>query len=92
MFDIFGLNVSSQIFFRLMVAFAFFIGIILMVSPEAFEAFNRALQKEYGLKARIFPKLENTAIDIIDKVIMKNRVLAGFSIALISFFLLLIHN
>ena len=75
-----------------MVSFAFFVGIVLMVSPEAFEALNRALQKEYGLKTRLVPKLENTSIDVIDKALIKNRIIAGLIIAVCSFVLLLINK
>lgn len=91
MLDVFGLDVSSQIFFRLMVSFAFFIGVVLLVSPEAFEALNKSFQKEYGLKIRIFPKLEDTTVNIVDKTIIKHRVFAGFLISLTAFFLLLIR-
>ena len=79
-------------FFHIMISFAFFVGVVLMVSPEAFEALNRALQKEYGLKTRLLPKIENTTINIIDKAVIKNRVFAGLSISVVSFVLLLIHK
>ena len=91
MLDVFGLDVSSQIFFRLMVSFAFFIGVVLLVSPEAFEALNKSFQNEAGLKIRIFPKLEDTTVNIVDKTIIKHRVFAGFLISLTAFFLLLIR-
>ena len=89
MIDIFGLEVSARFFFHIMVSFAFFVGLILMASPEAFETLNRALQKEYGLKTRIIPSLENTSIDVIDKAVIKSRVIGGMVIAIASFVLLL---
>ena len=92
MMDVLGLGVSSQMFFHIMVSFAFFVGIVLMISPEAFEALNRALQKEYGLKTRLIPKLENTSIDVIDKAVIKNRIIAGLIIAVCSFVLLLVSK
>ena len=92
MIEVFGLDVSSQVFFHIMISFSFFVGIVLMISPEAFEALNRALQKEYGLKTRLFPKFENTTIDVIDKAVVKNRVIAGLIITVISFTLLLVNK
>ena len=52
----------------------------------------RALQKEYGLKRRLAPKLEDAHINFIDRVLMKYRVLAGMTICLASFFLLLLYK
>ena len=89
MIEIFGLDVSSQIFFRLMISFAFFIGIILLVAPSAFEELNKSFKKEYGLRTRLMPKVENTVFDIVDKTILKYRVLAGLMITIAAFFLLL---
>lgn len=92
MVDFFGLEISAKLFFHLMVSIAFVVGIILMVSPEAFETLNRALQKEYGLKTRIMPSLENTSIDVVDKAVIKSRVVSGMVISIISFILLLIFK
>ena len=92
MVDMFGLEISSQMFFHIMISFAFFVGIVLMVSPEAFDALNRSLKKEYGLKTRIIPMLENTSIDVVDKFVVRNRVIAGIIIAITSFILLLIYK
>ncbi len=92
MVDVFGLDVSSQIFFRLMISFAFFIGLILLVSPEAFAELNKTLQKEYGLRTRLLPKFENTTFNIFDKTILKYRILAGLLITITAFFLLLIQS
>ena len=55
----------------ILVSFGFFTGIVLMVSPEAFDALNRALSKEYGIKTRLVPKIELTAIHVLDKIITK---------------------
>ncbi|HOW36563.1 MAG TPA: hypothetical protein PL155_09160 [Candidatus Omnitrophota bacterium] len=90
MADIFGLSLSLDLLFQLVLSISFFVGIILMVSPEGFEAFNRALQKEYGIKKRFMPKLEDAATHVIDKTIIKNRVIAGMCISVMAFLLLLL--
>ena len=92
MLEVFGLDVSAKILIYIMISFSFFVGIILMVSQEAFSAFHKSLQKEYGLKRRLSPKIENTYIDFIDRVLMKYRVLAGMLISLTAFFLLLMYK
>ena len=89
MLEVFGLDISAHVLFNLMLSFAFFVGLILMVSREAFGAFHQALQKEYGLKRRLAPKIENHSSDIIDKILIKYRVFAGMVICIIAFFLLL---
>ncbi len=81
--------------FRFLVSFGFFAGIVLMVSPEAFDALNRALSKEYGIKTRLLPKLELTCIHVLDKIVTKKRshgIIAGFLISTISFILLLAYK
>ena len=88
----FGLDISAKIFFYMMVSFSFFIGIFLMASPEAFKASDKALKQEYGLKTKLVPHIEGHTFDMIDKFILKNRVMTGFVIALFSFILLLLNR
>jgi len=90
--DFYGFGVSAAMFFKIMVSFGFFIGITLMISPEAFEALHKKLQKEYGLKIRLIPRIEDKYVDVIDRAIVKNRIIAGLIIAITSFILLLIYN
>ena len=92
MLDLLGLDVSAGMFFDIMITLSFLIGIILIVSPEAFDFLNRALQKEYGLKTRLFPRLEDTSIDLVDKTIIKNRTICGLILSIVSFILLLIFR
>ena len=92
MIDIIGFQISAKFFFHIMVSFAFFVGVILMASPEAFATLNRALQKEYGIKTRLVPTLENTSIDVVDKAVIRSRVLGGMAIAVASFALLLLFK
>ncbi len=92
MVEIFSLDISLKFLFKLMLSLAFFVGILLMVSQEAMQVFHKNLQKEFGLKRRIAPKLEDDASDIVDRVLIKYRVLAGLLIAMCSFFLLLIYK
>ncbi|HOD12940.1 MAG TPA: hypothetical protein PLO93_03560 [Candidatus Omnitrophota bacterium] len=84
-----------QLTLRFLVSFGFFSGIVLMVSPEAFDALNKALSREYGIKTRFIPKLELATIHILDRIITKKRshgIIAGFVISVVSFILLLIHK
>lgn len=84
-----------QLTLRFLVSFGFFSGIVLMVSPEAFDALNKALSREYGIKTRFIPKLELATIHVLDKIITKKRshgIIAGFVISVVSFILLLIHK
>ena len=86
---------ALQLIFYFLVSFSFFMGIVLMVSPEAFDTLNKALSKEYGIKTRILPKIELTAIHVLDKIITKNRshgIIAGFIISAISFLLILLNK
>jgi len=90
--DFFGILLSTEMFFKIMVSFGFFIGIVLMISPEAFESLNKKLQKEYGLRMRLVPKIEDKYVDVIDRAVVKNRIIAGMIIAITAFILLLIYN
>ncbi|MDP8265928.1 MAG: hypothetical protein P9M07_03170 [Candidatus Aceula meridiana] len=97
MLEFFDLEVKQalDIIFYIFSCFGFFVGIVLMVSPEAFDALNKSLSKEYGLKTRLLPKIELKAIYILDKVITKDRkhgVMAGIFIAVFSFVLILFKN
>ncbi len=92
LYKLLGLDNSAQMFFYIMISFSFVIGIILTVAPEAFEKLNQALQKEYGIKKRILPKLEDTKFDVIDKILIRKRAVAGVIISVLSFILLLIYK
>ncbi len=95
MFTIFDLVEIIKLVLRFLISFSFFIGIVLIVSPEAFDALNKALSKEYGIKTRFIPRMELKAIHILDKIITNNRaygIIAGILIAVISFVLLLINK
>ena len=92
MIELFGLDVSLQFLVYLMLSFSFFIGIILLVSPNAFDALNTALQKEYGIKRRLAPKVEDSRIDFVDRILLKYRTLAGLLIALSAFALLILYK
>jgi len=90
--DTLGISVSANLFFYIMVSFGFFIGIILMVAPEAFDSLHKSLQREYGLKIRLIPRIENTSVDVIDRTIIKNRVMSGLAISVTAFILLLLYK
>ena len=92
MFELFGLDISAKVLVDLFLSFSFFVGIVLMVSREAFGAFHQALQKEYGLKRRLAPKIEDKRFDLVDKILMKYRVFAGMLICVTTFFLLLLYR
>lgn len=92
MIEALGLLESAQFFVYLMISFAFFVGILLLVSQDAFSTFDRELQKEYGVKKRFFPKIEDFHINFIDVVVLKYRVLAGLIITITAFILLLIYK
>ncbi len=92
MIAILGWDGSVSMIIYLLLSFTFFIGILLIVSQESFIALNKALQNEYGLKRRLTPKVEDTHIDVIDKFLIKHRVLAGLFISVCAFVLLLIYK
>ncbi len=90
-----GIFDAVQFIFYILVSFGFFVGIVLMVSPEAFDALNKALGREYGIKTRLVPRVELTAIHILDKFITKNRLhgmTIGFLISTFSFILILTYR
>ena len=90
--DFWGWQPSVQKISDIMISFAFFIGIVLVISPKAFYTLNKAFQREYGIRRRILPKLEDVRIDVIDKIVIKNRIIAGLAISIISFILLLVKK
>ena len=90
--DLEFLNSSYSMVFYILVSFSFFVGILLLVAPEAYEIFNRSLQKEYGLKIKLIPKLEEESISVVDKTLMKYRIGAGLMISITAFELLLLYK
>ena len=92
MLDAMGLNESLSMIIYFMLSFAFFVGIMLLVSQESFVHFNSALEKEYGLKHRLIPKIENTQNKFVDFAILKYRMISGVLIVVTSFVLLLIYK
>ncbi len=84
-----GLWEALHVFMLVMLSFAFFVGILLVVSQDAFDNFNKELQKEYGIKKRFFPKIEDSWYDFIDYLMLKNRLITGLAIAITAFLLLL---
>ena len=90
---LFNITASSfNMIFYIMVSLGFVVGIILMVAPKAFDSLNEALQKEYGIKKRFIPKIEDTKIEAVDDFCKKNTVIMGMIISIISFILLLIFK
>ena len=71
-----------------MLSFTFFVGIVLLFSPKAFGALNRLFQMEYGFRSKVIPKIEDIKIDVIDRIVIKNRLIAGFVISIASVVLL----
>jgi len=83
---------SMQMIVYLMLSLAFFVGIMLVVSQEAFHHFNDALRKEYGIRQRFFRKLEDNEFHFVDWLILRYRLLAGILISVSAFVLLLIYK
>jgi hypothetical protein len=81
----------ANIVFYIMVSFGFFVGIILMAAPEVYHPLNRALQREYGLKIRLLPKIEESA-EVVDQVLNKHRIIAGMCISVSAFMLMLVYK
>lgn len=90
---LYNLTASSwNMIFYILVSIGFTIGIILMVAPKAFDTFNEALQREYGIKKRFIPKVEDTKVGDIDGLCRKNTVITGMLISILCFMLLLIFK
>ncbi len=83
---------AAKLFIFIMLAFAFFVGVLLLVSDQAFNMFNKDLQREYGIKKRLFPKIEDSRFEFIDFLLLKYRFISGLLIAVIAFILLLIYK
>jgi hypothetical protein len=83
---------SFNLMFYLLVSVGFVVGLILMVAPQAYDAFNIALQKEYGIKKRFIPKIEDAKNEALDAACKENRVIAGMLLCIVSFVLLLIFK
>ena len=92
MLEMLGVIDAAKFFIYLMLAFAFFVGVLLLVSDEAFSLFNKDLQKEYGLKKRLFPKIEDSWYGFVDFLLLKYRFVSGLLITIIAFILLLVYK
>ena len=92
MLQVYGLDISVSMIYHLLVSMGFVIGIILMVAPEAFDKINEALNKEYGLKYRIIPSIEDAKSEHIDKLARKYSVIVGMVISVVAFVLILIFK
>lgn len=92
MLEMLGVQEGIRFFVFIILSFAFFVGIMLIVSHEAFVQFNAALQKEYGLKKKLFPKIEESKSNVIDAAVLKYRKLAGLLISICSYLLLLTYK
>ena len=92
MLDKLGIPNAYQTFVYLMLSFAFVVGLMLTVSQESFEHFRKSLEKEYGYKKRLFPKIENIQNHFIDWLVLKYRTLFGLFIVIASFVLLLLFK
>ena len=92
MFEILGIEASIKMIIYLMLSFSFFVGIMLIISQEAFQHFNEALQKEYGIKTRILPNVEDKRVHLVDKLVLKYRIWAGIVITIAAFILLMIFK
>ena len=82
---------TASMVFYIMISFGFFVGIILMVAPEVYHPLNKALQREYGLKIRLLPKIEESA-ETVDQVLSKHRIIAGMCISISAFMLMMIYK
>ena len=87
-----GFFESAEFFFYIMTSFAFFVGIMLIVSYRSFESFNASLQKEFGLKKRVAPKIEDTSNAFIDWIVSRYPLISGILISVIAFILLLVFK
>ena len=87
-----GLIESAEMFVYLMLSLSFFVGIMLIVSYEAFRHFDAALKKEYGWRRRLFPKIEDTSNTLVDVIITKYPLTSGIIIAVSAFILLLLYK
>jgi len=92
MLDVLGIADGYQVFIYLMLSFAFVVGLMLTVSEESFEHFRRSLEKEYGYKKRLFPKIEHIQNHFIDWLVLKYRILFGMFITVSAFVLLLLFK
>lgn len=91
MINMVDLGETANMVFYIMISFGFFVGIILMAAPEVYHPLNKALQREYGLKIRLVPKIEEYA-EAMDKVLNKHRVIAGMCISVSAFMLMMIYK
>ncbi len=87
-----GIRISIDMVFYILVSFAFFSGILLMVSPEAFRLFDKSLRQEYGVKKRIIPYVENKTVYAFDEFLIKHGVISGMFLSISAFVLLLIFR
>jgi len=92
MLELLGVSESIEFVAYIMLSLAFFVGIMLTISQEAFEHFNAALQKEYGIRKKLMPKLENTKTNFVDWIVLKYRFFFGILITVAAFVLLLMYK
>ncbi len=85
-------RLTFDVMLRLGLSFAFFVGIMLVVSQDAVQILNRDLQRELGLKKRLVSKIEDRHFTFIDRAIFRFRYCSGLSIAITAFLLLLMFT
>jgi hypothetical protein len=62
--------------------------LLLIIYPQSLQDTNEALaEKEYGIKRRIIPLLEEKKIRIIDEFVLGYRTLLGVVFAILAFIL-----
>ena len=92
MLEMMGVDDSTKLIIFIMLSFSFFVGILVAVSREAYLFFNKALQKKYGIRRTFITFIEDTHYDIVDRFVLKYRVVAGLIISISAFLLLLIYK
>jgi hypothetical protein len=92
MSDPYGLMLSVKVIFKILVTFGFLVGTLMSSSLENFQKFRQIVEQEYGIKKKIIPKIETKCSDVVDRIVLRNRVIFGVIISAASFLLLLISN
>ena len=92
MLELSGILEAGDFIYTIALCFAFFMGIMLIVSREAVECLNKDFQREYGWKRYVLSQLEEPKYKFIDAVVMKYPLWVGLLVSITSFLLLLIHH
>jgi len=87
-----SIKFAGVLLFYLFFSATFFIGLMMIIAPKAFKELDSAMNREFGLKKIFFPKIEKKIVKIIDEFMLRNNILSGAVLIVISLAVLILFR